>query len=581
MTVSSQKSGRVQLGLERIVGFFENTLPSDPRSKLRVVHVSGTNGKGSVCALISEALKTAGYKVGTFNSPHFLEPRDAVRINGIPIPRDEYKELRGWINKLDAENNAGQLLTLFEQATVAAIWWFAQNSVDIAVIEVGMGGLRDATNVFGTPSNDHSSTLGVGKSLVQCICPIDMDHVGMIGNTIEEIAFEKTGIIRPGSWVIIGAQNHVDAFHKIRHVARKLSPECLVNIRRQPTSDYHATGFSIGDSDMEARIRQSPIELPTWASFQGTGKRCLAAKYPPAPEYNSSSASKDIGVHDNNHPSRNSVQLDLPLVLPGYYQAGNASIAFYALDVLRIHFGFDKLTDSAIQVGFQNVVWPGRLSWLPISKYHTPLPTSQKPAAVADNSDGDSSTSTSTSSGGLSSNDWRRYIPQNDMVEDWILADGAHNEPAALELRKYVDTTLRRIAQQRHIHANYGRNFLDRLRVRWVVGFTRGKDVVGILRQLVRPKDQIWLVPFSHPDEMPWIQSGSPQDIYQTVIDSMPDVVDDQMEMAKFNCLADALRQICELQSDSHINVLCGSLYLVADLYRELQMNPFEDLVSS
>ncbi|KAJ2878980.1 hypothetical protein IWW38_006205, partial [Coemansia aciculifera] len=201
MTVSVSTAGKISLGLERIIYFLEHILPEDPRAKLRVVHVAGTNGKGSVCALVSEAAVAAGYKVGIFNSPHFLEPNDAIRIQSQPIPATEYADLRKWIASLDtaAQSPAG-LLTPFEVTTVTAIWWFARHDVDLAVIEVGLGGLRDATNVFGL-ADGQSSPMGIGRSLVQCICPVDEDHLGVIGNTVEEIASEKAGIMRPGSWI--------------------------------------------------------------------------------------------------------------------------------------------------------------------------------------------------------------------------------------------------------------------------------------------------------------------------------------------------------------------------------------------
>ncbi|KAI9505155.1 Mur ligase [Coemansia spiralis] len=454
----SENRGRIQLGLERIVRFLEETLPEDPRAKLRVVHVTGTNGKGSVCALISEALTTARYKTGTFNSPHFLEVRDAVRIDGTPPPADEYAELRAWINDLDAAAPSPDgPLSLFEQATVAALWWFSKNDVDIAVIEVGMGGLRDATNVFGVPEGP--SSLGVGHSLVQCICSVDEDHLGMIGNNVEEIAFEKAGIIRPGSWVIVARQDHVSAFHKIRQLAHKLSPDRVINVR--PVSDSN-------DSMYNADVK--PL----------------------------------------------STEADFPLMLPGSHQIENASVAFYALDVLRTQYSFTRLTDAAIQVGFQNVCWPGRLSW------------SNNSACVS--------------------------------LDSWILADGAHNEPAAVELRNYVDTTLRHPWP-----------------VRWIVGLSRGKDIQGILSKLVRPGDTLWAVPFSQPDEMPWVKYEDPDSILSAVRCMKFDSASSgRIDLVKFDSIADVLDQLTLNKSDSHLNVLCGSLYLVSDLYRRLQLQPFQ-----
>ncbi|ORX72035.1 Mur ligase [Linderina pennispora] len=452
--MTTDTAGKISLGLERITDFLRYRLPRDPRLGLRVVHVAGTNGKGSVCALISQALISAGYKTGTFNSPHFLEPNDAIRIQGVAIPASDYRDLRVWINDLDAKTASEHgRLSLFEQATAAALWWFAESKVDVAVIEVGMGGLRDATNVFGV-------------SLVQCICAIDEDHVGMIGDTIEEIAQEKAGIIRPGSWVVLGTQGRSAAFHRVRQIAQKLSP---------------------------ARIRKR--------------RGSHAAIAPPTP----------------------TTDVDLPLVLAGHYQAANAGIAFYALDVLRTHYGFDLLTDAAIQVGFQNVRWPGRLAWL-------------------------------------------RLRPAGDGLAHWLLADGAHNEPAAAELRKYVDTALRRFAQQRHILAGTAARTLNEPPpVRWIVGFTRGKDVAAILRQLVCPADVVWAVPFAQPDEMPWITCCDPGDIAHQVSAAFPDT-----PVTEFVSPIAAVEQLRVEQSADYLTVLCGSLYLVADLYRTLDIRPFD-----
>ncbi|KAJ2787144.1 folylpolyglutamate synthase [Coemansia interrupta] len=595
MTVSDS-TGRIKLGLERIINFFEHVLPSDPRAKLRIVHVAGTNGKGSVCALISEALIAGGYKVGTFNSPHFLEVNDAVRIQGVPIPMSEYTELRSWISSLDAKAQAPcGPLTLFEQATVATVWWFAQNDVDLAVIEVGMGGLRDATNVFGTA--DGRSSLGVGRSLVQCICPVDADHLGMIGNTIEEIAHEKAGIMRPGSWVVIGSQDHVEAFHKIRQIAHRISPGRIVNVRRQPSYDLHVPKFAIKHADKEAELTAQITDaqrfgLPSWASFNGTGRRCLRVKYPPTLEIYKVGHAYCSHTGDHRPPLQPqpqkqqtpphecvkgmipTVELDLPLVLAGYYQAGNASIAFYALDVLRTHFGFTKLTDAVIQTGFQNVRWPGRLSWLRFGSDGMGMstPHSHGSGSSSDTnsaSNGISSTRSSTRSNSVSG---RSSFDESDLLGNWILADGAHNEPAAVELRKYVDTTLRRVTQQRYIHATRGRDYQNTPNVRWIVGFSGGKDMKGILNNLALPGDLIWAVPFSQPDEMPWISCTGTDEIEAAAreIESS-----DKVLVTKFASLADALARLSEEKSDSNMTVLCGSLYLVADLYRELQVDPF------
>ncbi|KAJ2764846.1 folylpolyglutamate synthase, partial [Coemansia nantahalensis] len=478
------RPGGIALGLERITRFLSTVLPYDPRGKLRIVHVAGTNGKGSVCALVSEALAAAGYRVGTFNSPHFLEPNDALRIRGTPIPAAEYDALREWIRGLDAAAQPPNgPLSLFEQTTAAAFWWFAERSVDIAVVEVGMGGRRDATNVFGAADGK-----GIGQSLVQCICPVDNDHVGVIGSTVEEIAREKCGIMRPESWIVIANQDRADAFHKIRQHALRTSPGRIINVRRQPSYDIHVPDFSIKQAaDKPARV-----------------------------------------------------EIDLPLVLPGYHQAGNASVAFYALDVLRTNFGFTKLTDTAIQVGFQNVRWPGRLSWLNLASRR--MAHSGEPRPLS--SDGGNS------------------AEHDESLANWLLADGAHNEPAAVELRKYVDTTLRRIAQQRSIRATRGRSNQGAPHVRWIIGFSKGKDMAAILGRLLQPGDAVWAVPFAQPKDMPWIACEDPRAIGRT---AGGPASCGEIAIESFDCLAAAVDRLAADASDDRLNVVCGSLYLVAD----------------
>ncbi|KAJ2864136.1 folylpolyglutamate synthase [Coemansia aciculifera] len=571
----SESPARISLGLERIVHFLERILPEDPRAKLRVVHVAGTNGKGSVCALVAEGAIAAGYKVGIFNSPHFLEPNDAIRVQGQPISATEYAELRAWIASLDteAESPAGPL-SLFEQATVAAIWWFAKHDVDLAVIEVGMGGLRDATNVFGL-ADGQSSPLGVGRSLVQCICPVDEDHLGIIGDTIEDIAREKSGIMRPGSWIVIGNQERTNAFHVIHQHALLNSPQQIVNIRRQPCSDISVPTLSdkLDNGSSPSPIIRPSATMPTWATYN-SGRRCLHVKYPPLFDTYTKipPPTLDTAPSSNAGIARPRKELYLPLVLPGIYQSENASVAFYALDILRTYYGYDKLTDAAIQNGFQNVIWPGRLSWLRLDHPSSPTGGDDSNAAVS----GRSSASSPRSGKFAHFIDLSCY-GEIEKLDEWILADGAHNEPAAAELRKYVDTTLRRFTHQRYIHPRNTRPHRYTPPVRWIVGFSQGKAMTAILNHLALSNDLLWLVPFSKPSEMPWIKCETTDAIYSAA-QKMTNF--EQIKIEQFDSLASVLDRLAADKSDTYMNVLCGSLYLVADLYRELKIRPFDVLTS-
>ena len=138
----------VHLGLERILLLLENL--GNPQQKVPIIHVAGTNGKGSVCAYLSSILTAAGYKVGRYTSPHLVNWTERICINGLPITEENLIDLLEIIQQKIPENEA-DTPTQFEVITAAAWLHFAQEKVDIAVIEVGLGGRLDATNVVSNP----------------------------------------------------------------------------------------------------------------------------------------------------------------------------------------------------------------------------------------------------------------------------------------------------------------------------------------------------------------------------------------------------------------------------------------------
>ncbi|CAM4094703.1 folylpolyglutamate synthase/dihydrofolate synthase family protein [Flavobacterium sinopsychrotolerans] len=158
----------------------------NPQEKLKCIHVAGTNGKGSTSHMLASILQEAGYKVGLYTSPHLKDFRERIKINGENIPE---KFVTDFINthKSFFESND---MSFFEMTVGLAFDYFAKEKVDIAVIEVGMGGRLDATNII-TP-------------LVSVITNIGLDHTQFLGNTLEAVAFEKAGIIKPNIPVVIG-----------------------------------------------------------------------------------------------------------------------------------------------------------------------------------------------------------------------------------------------------------------------------------------------------------------------------------------------------------------------------------------
>jgi len=186
----------IHLGLERIKQLL-NTL-GDPHQQIPIIHVAGTNGKGSVCAFLLSILQAAGYQVGRYTSPHLLDWRERITINGEWISEQDLSEA---LNRVESAINPKFPPTQFEVITAAMWWYFAQQqglqNLDIAIIETGLGGRLDATNVCDRP-------------LVSAITSIGLDHCQQLGYTLAEISSEKAGIIKPNCPVII-AENAPEA----------------------------------------------------------------------------------------------------------------------------------------------------------------------------------------------------------------------------------------------------------------------------------------------------------------------------------------------------------------------------------
>lgn len=171
-------------GLERMQTLLAKM--GNPEKKLRYIHVAGTNGKGSTCVMLSEILKAAGYRTGLYISPHVVEFTERMQLNGEEIPREELVSLvEEYLPLALSLREGGCAITEFEFITAIAFAWFAQKGCDIVVLEVGMGGRFDATNV-------------IPSALVSVICSISLDHTKILGDTVEKIAFEKAWILKEG-----------------------------------------------------------------------------------------------------------------------------------------------------------------------------------------------------------------------------------------------------------------------------------------------------------------------------------------------------------------------------------------------
>ncbi len=206
-------------GLERVTRLAE--LCGRPDRRVKLVHVAGTNGKGSTVSAVAAALTSAGYRTGAFMSPYVLDPRECVTIDGRALSRDEFDAAMLGVKQL-ADTMQDDPPTEFEAQCVAALKWFAENGCDFVCLEVGMGGLLDATNF-------------IEKPLVSVICALSIDHTAWLGDTIEQIAAHKCGIIKPDGVTVAYPIQPDGAMRVIRETAAQKRSRLVVPERSSVT----------------------------------------------------------------------------------------------------------------------------------------------------------------------------------------------------------------------------------------------------------------------------------------------------------------------------------------------------------
>lgn len=185
--IDGQKAYKPGLGnITRLCAFFDN-----PQDKIKCIHIGGTNGKGSTSNMLSSVLQEAGYKTGLYNSPHLIDFTERIKVNGKNCDKEFVYNFILKLKKLPEDI----LPSFFEFTTIMAFEYFAQQNVDFAIIEVGLGGRLDSTNII--------------QPLVAAITNVQLDHQNILGNTIEEIAFEKAGIIKTDTPIIFGDDNEI------------------------------------------------------------------------------------------------------------------------------------------------------------------------------------------------------------------------------------------------------------------------------------------------------------------------------------------------------------------------------------
>lgn len=205
--IDALKPGGMKLGLARMERVL--SLLGRPQDRLRVVHVAGTNGKGSTARMIQAMATANGCKTGLFTSPAVTGVRDTIQIDGAPIPKADFAALTGELAALAPAMEEVGGLSEFELLTALAIAWFAREGTGLCVIECGLGGRDDATNVFEHP-------------LIAVLTPVGLDHTAVLGSTVEEIARVKCGILRPGCGVVCSPGQSEEALGVLLEEAAEL-----------------------------------------------------------------------------------------------------------------------------------------------------------------------------------------------------------------------------------------------------------------------------------------------------------------------------------------------------------------------
>ena len=230
-----------KLGLERIQTVLAGL--GHPQRDFRVVHVAGTNGKGSTCAMIEAGLRAAAVRTGLFTSPHLIEPTERIQIDGMAVTPDQFRRAFEVVHEVAARLALDCHPTYFETVTAMAFWLFRELGVETAVVETGLGGRLDATNVV--------------EPALTVITPIDFDHEAYLGHTLEAIAGEKAGILKLCVPAVL-ARQRPEAEAVLRARARKLKVRV-----------HDARDFEIRDLEIHARgATFSGLECPLAGEHQ-------------------------------------------------------------------------------------------------------------------------------------------------------------------------------------------------------------------------------------------------------------------------------------------------------------------------
>ena len=300
----SSELAKAEFNLDRMYALMEEL--GNPQNKYPIIHVAGTKGKGSVCALCASALGAAGYKVGLYTSPHLLDFCERIQVNGEPISHEFLAEI---VEEIKPAVARIPKLTTFEITTALGFLAFAKQGCDAAVIEVGLGGRLDATNIV-TPR-------------VSVITSLSYDHMAVLGDTLAKIAGEKAGIIKHGVPVVSSSQ-------------KEEALEVLERVGKLEDSSFTLVGKDVKYESVRSSLDGQVVSIrPAMLRLRGA------------------SITRHSAQHARDYSTTDMIEFSIPLL--GSHQLENAATAYAALKVS----GLD-ISNEAIQKGFAQVKWRAR-----------------------------------------------------------------------------------------------------------------------------------------------------------------------------------------------------------------------------
>ncbi len=531
----------INLNLDRLI----KLIPHLPPYTRPTVHITGTNGKGSVSALLTSILLNSEppLSVGRYNSPHLVSIHDCITLDNVAVLPSLYNSVRDEVEKADKEYQTK--LTNFEILTLVALQVFEKSKVDFVVLEVGMGGRLDATNVV--PDN---------VIAVSVLTAVDLDHQFFLGDTVIKIAQEKAGIARKGRPFVLGVQKHEGVKEAVKDVLKTIGSLDLVNA-------------------VEVKVREwdERIDGPKRSPFSLVAPHATFQPPPPQPVVANLSCFPD--------------PINAILPLYGTHQLDNLGIALTivnellnfseSLEIITSLHLKQRLTARTIEKGIKNVKWPGRLSFHTIN---VSIPSFSSKSLAE-----------------LHSAPIPFSIDKNYPLV--VLVDGAHNSASAKTLGGYIASLLELTLESASSPSPININLTYILALSHSPPKTPLQTLSPMFPQkisshspctILNVKTSVALLRFTPPEGMPWVKPVPPKEMEEVVRRLVPDAelcaFEDSMSPSlapdSRNCeLKDALKwaaqqgNINTSLSEGHgissgLIVLAGSLYLVADFYRLL-----------